>query len=195
MAGLGTFAAYTSTTSSSATVSTGVVQIALAANGAGNRISVPATGVLPGDTVARAVDLTSTSSDALASVKLTTTAPATSSTLNTDGTNGLQLLVQRCSAAWTETANTSPQTGYSYTCAGGPTTVLGSASTPVIQTATAFTGLAATAGPGNVTSTMDHLVITLTLPAATIESQVPQGSQSVVVFSFNAAQRTGPTSR
>ena len=42
---------------------------------------------------------------------------------------------------------------------------------------------------------MDHLVITLTLPAATIESQVPQGSQSVIVFTFNAAQRTGPTSR
>jgi hypothetical protein len=195
MAGLGTFAAYTSTTSSSATISTGVVQIALAASGAGNRISVPATGVLPGDTVARAVDLTSTSSDALGSVKLTTTAPVTSSTLNTDGTNGLQLLVQRCSVTWTETANTSPQTGYSYTCGGSTTTVLGSASTPVIQTATSFTGLAATAGPGNVAPTLDHLVITLTLPAATIESQVAQGSQSVIVFTFNAAQRTGPTSR
>ena len=195
MAGLGTFGAYTSTTSASATVTTGTVHIDLAANGTGNRMSVAATGVLPGDTVARAVDLTSTSSDALASVKLTSTAPVTSSTLNTDGTNGLQLLIQRCTVTWTETANTAPQTGYSYTCSGTTTTVLGSASTPVIQTNTSFTGLAATAGPGNVTPTMDHLVVTLTLPAATVEAQVAQGAESVVVFTFTAAQRTGPTSR
>lgn len=194
-AGLGTYAAYTSTTSSSNSVTTGVVAIALAASGAGNRISVAATGVLPGDTIARAVDLSSTSTDALASVKLTTTAPVTSSTLNTDSTNGLQLLIQRCTVSWTETANTTPQTGYSYTCSGTTTTVLGSASTPVIQTATSFTGLAATAGPGNITPTADHLLITLTLPSATIESQVAQGSQSVIVFTFNATQRTGPTSR
>jgi hypothetical protein len=195
MAGLGTFGAYTSTTSASATVTTGIVHIDLAASGAGNRMSVAATGVLPGDTVARAVDLSSTSTDALASVKLTTTAPVTSSTLNTDGTNGLQLLIQRCTVAWTETANTAPQTGYSYTCGGSTTTVLGSASTPVIQTNTSFTGLAATAGPGNITATMDHLVVTLTLPAATVEAQVAQGAQSVVVFTFTGAQRTGPTSR
>jgi predicted ribosomally synthesized peptide with SipW-like signal peptide len=195
MGGLGTFAAYTSTTSASLNVTTGVVQIALAASGTGNRMSVAATGVLPGDTVSRAVDLTSTSTDALASVKLTTTAPVTSSALNTNGTNGLQLLIQRCSVTWTETANTSPQTGYTYTCSGTTTTVLGSASTPVIQTATAFTGLAATAGPGNVAPTMDHLVITATLPAATTEAQVPQGAQSIIVFTFDAAQRTAPTPR
>ncbi len=195
MGGLGTFAAYTSTTSASLNVSSGIVQIDLAASGTGNRMSVAATGVLPGDTVSRAVDLTSTSTDALASVKLTTTAPVTSSTLNSDATNGLQLLIQRCSVAWTETANTSPQTGYSYTCSGTTTTVLGSASTPVIQTATSFSGLAATAGPGNLTPTMDHLVVTTTLPSATTHAQVPQGSQSVIVFTFDAAQRTGPTPR
>jgi hypothetical protein len=195
MAGLGTFAVYTSTTSSSATVTTGIVHIALAADGTGNRIDVAATGVLPGDTVARAVDLTSTSTDALAAVSLTTTAPVTTSALNTDATHGLQLLIQKCSVAWTETANTTPQTGYSYTCSGTTTTVLGSSSTPVIQTATAFSGLAATAGPGNITATMDHLVVTMTLPSATIESQVPQGSQSIIVFTFNATQRSGPTSR
>jgi hypothetical protein len=192
MAGLGTFAAYTSTTSASATVTTGIVRIDLAATGAGNRMSVAATGVLPGDTVARAVDLTSTSSDALASVKLTTTA-STSSTLNTDATNGLQLLVQKCSATWTETANTSPQTGYSYTCGGTTTTVLATAA--VIQANSTLSPLAATAGPGNVTATMDHLLVTMTLPSATTELQVAQGVQSVIVFTFNAAQRTGSTSR
>jgi spore coat-associated protein N len=196
MAGLGTYAAYTSTTSASATVTTGIVHIDLAASGTGNRMSVAATGVLPGDTVARVVDLSSTSSDALSSVKLTTTAPVTTSALNTDGTNGLQLLVSRCTVSWTETANSAPQTGYSYTCGGTTTTVLGSASTPVIQTNLAFSGLAATSGPGNVTPTSDHLLVTMTLPSATTEAQVPQGTaQSVIVFTFNAAQRTGPTSR
>jgi predicted ribosomally synthesized peptide with SipW-like signal peptide len=195
MAGLGTFAAYTSTTSASNSVTTGVVHIALGTDlTSANRISVAATGVLPGDTVARAVDLTSTSTDALSSVKLTTTA-SPSSTLNTDTTNGLQLIIQKCTTTWTETANTAPQTGYSYTCGGSTTTVFGGASTPVIQTAVAFTGLAAIAGPGNVTPTLDHLLITMTLPSATIESQVAQGSTSTITFAFNASQRTGPTSR
>ena len=195
IAGLGTYANYTSTTSSSADVTTGTVSIALGSSGPANRLSVAATGVLPGDTISRAVDLTSTSTDALSSVKLTSTAPVTSSALDTDATNGLQLLIQKCSVAWTETANTSPQTGYTYVCGGTTTSVLGGSTTPVIQTNTAFSGLAATAGPGNVTPTMDHLLVTMTLPSATIESQVAQGSQSVIVFTFNAAQRVAPTAR
>lgn len=194
IAGLGTFANYTSTTSSSADATTGTVSIALGASGPANRLAVAATGVLPGDSIARAVDLSSTSTDALSSVKLTTTA-TTSSALDTDGTNGLQLLIQKCTVAWTETANVSPQTGYTYSCSGTTTTVLGGSTTPVIQSATAFSGLAATAGPGNVTPTMDHLLVTMSLPAATIESQVAQGSHSVVLFTFNAAQRTAPTPR
>jgi predicted ribosomally synthesized peptide with SipW-like signal peptide len=196
MAGLGTFAAYTSTTSASNSVTTGVVAIALATSGTGNRMSVAATGVLPGDFVERVVDLTSTSTDALATVKLTTTAPTVTSALNIDGTNGLQLLIQKCTVAWTETANTAPVTGYSYTCTGGTaTTVMGSASFAVIQTNALFGTLAATSGPGNITPTMDHLMITMTLPSATTEAQVPQSSASTILFTFNATQRSGPTSR
>jgi spore coat-associated protein N len=193
MAGLGTFAAYTSTTSASNSVTTGVVAIALATSGTGNRMSVAATGVLPGDFVERVVDLTSTSTDALATVKLTTTA-SPSSALDTSGSSGLQLLIQKCSTTtgWTESGN-GTTVGYSYTCSGTTTSVLASAA--VIQSASPITGLAATAGAGNVTATMDHLMITMTLPLATTEVQVPQSSASTILFTFNATQRTGPTPR
>jgi len=180
MAGLGTFAAYTSTTSASNSVTTGVVAIALATSGTGNRMSVAATGVLPGDFVERVVDLTTTASP--------------SSALDTSGSSGLQLLIQKCSTTtgWTESGN-GTTVGYSYTCSGTTTSVLASAA--VIQSASPITGLAATAGAGNVTATMDHLMITMTLPLATTEAQVPQSSASTILFTFNATQRTGPTPR
>ncbi|MDQ1536904.1 MAG: spore coat-associated protein [Actinomycetota bacterium] len=187
IAGLGTFAAYTSTTSGSASVTTGVVAIALATDGTGNRLDVPATHVLPGDTVARVVDLSSTSTDPLSSVKLTTTAPTVTSALNTDATNGLQLLVQSCSSAWTETSN-SPDSGYSYTCGGTTSTVLSSAA--VVQANSVLGNLAATTTAGNVTATVDHLLITMTLPSGTTQAQVPNGATSTIVFTFNALQRT-----
>src|SRR5215510_13933905 len=58
IAGLGTFATFTSSTSASHTVSSGTVVVALGATGAStNRLNVDATAIAPGDTIQRSVDL------------------------------------------------------------------------------------------------------------------------------------------
>ena len=109
-------------------------------NAAGNRLTVGATNIAPGDTIQRAVTLTNTGTLDLANVVLTTNA-ATSSLLDTDPTNGLQVTIQKCSVAWTESAFP-----YTYTCGGTTSTVL--ASTPVIGTNWPLSNLALTAAGG-----------------------------------------------
>lgn len=102
LAALGTYASFTSTTSASQSVASGTVVIGLGAAGtSANRLTVAASGLVPGDTVQRAVDLSNTGNQALASIALTTTA-TTSSLLDTDPTNGLQMTVDSCSVPWTE---------------------------------------------------------------------------------------------
>ena len=153
IAGLGTFATFTSSTSASHTVSSGTVTIALGATGAStNRLTVGASAIAPGDTIQRSVDLINQGSLDLASTTLTTTA-TTSSLLDTDTTNGLQMVIDKCSAAWTEAGPP-----YTYTCGGTTSTVL--ASRPVIGATLALSNL------GSLTAgATDHLRVTLTLPS------------------------------
>src|SRR3954449_6638425 len=121
IAGLGTFATFTSSTAASHTVSSGTVTIALGATGAStNRLTVGASAIAPGDTIQRSVDLINSGSLDLASVTLTTNA-TTSSLLDTDASNGLQMVIDKCSVAWTESA--AP---YTYTCSGSTSSVLAS---------------------------------------------------------------------
>lgn len=177
IAGLGTFGSFTSTTSASESASTGTVVIGLAADGTDNRLSVAATGLVPGDTVQRVVKLNNTGSQNLASVTLTTAA-TTTSLLDTDATNGLQLKIDSCSSPWTE-AGTSP--AYTYTCSGTTKTVL--ASRAVIGTAMALSNLSSlTAG------TSDNLKVTLTFPSGA--DNTFQNKSSVIGFTFDALQRT-----
>ena len=111
IAGLGTFATFTSSTSASQSVSSGTVTIALGATGAStNRLTVGASNIAPGDTIQRSVDLIDSGTIDLASITLTTNA-TTSSLLDTDATNGLQMVIDRCSNAWTE-GGTAP--AYTY---------------------------------------------------------------------------------
>src|SRR4029079_17411904 len=119
IAGLGTFATFTSSTSASHTVSSGTVTIALGATGAStNRLTVGASAIAPGDTIQRSVDLIDQGTINLASVTLTTSA-TTSSVLDTDATNGLQMVIDKCSQAWTEAGPP-----YTYTCGGSTSSVL-----------------------------------------------------------------------
>ena len=118
-----TYASWTSSASQSPTVSSGTVTVNLGATGAStNRLNVNATGIAPGDTIKRSVDLINAGSLDLASITLTTTATA-SSALDTDTTNGLQFQVDVCSQAWTESGS-SP--AFSYVCGGSTSAVLAS---------------------------------------------------------------------
>jgi spore coat-associated protein N len=179
VAGLGTFATFTSSTSASQSVSSGTVTIALGATGAStNRLTVGASNIAPGDTIQRSVDLIDSGSIDLASITLTTNA-TTSSLLDTDATNGLQMVIDRCSNAWTE-GGTAP--AYTYTCSGSTSTVL--ASRAIVGTNLALSNL--TALTNGVT---DHLRVTLTFPSAAPNSF--QNQSSTIQYTFTGTQRAG----
>ena len=179
VAGLGTFATFTSSTSASQSVSSGTVTIALGATGAStNRLTVGASNIAPGDTIQRSVDLIDSGSIDLASITLTTNA-TTSSLLDTDATNGLQMVIDRCSNAWTE-GGTAP--AYTYTCSGATSTVL--ASRAIVGTNLALSNLSALTN-----GVTDHLRVTLTFPSAAPNSF--QNQSSTVQYTFTGTQRAG----
>lgn len=182
LAGAGTWATFTSSATANQSVSSGTVVIELGNAGtSANRLTVNATNVAPGDTVQRAVDLSNSGSLALASITLSTTA-TTSSLLDTDVTNGLQMVIDRCSVPWTE-AGTAP--AYTYTCSGTTSTTV--ASRPVIGANLAMANLTSTAA-----GSTDHLRVTLSLP--TSADNTFQGRTSTISYTFTATQRAG-TSR
>ena len=176
--GLGTFGSFTSATSASLNVSSGTVSIALGTpNTAANRFNVAASGLVPGDTVQRAVTLTNAAGNqALSSIVLTTSA-TTSSKLDTDTSLGLQLKIDSCSTAWTETG-TAP--AYSYSCSGTTKSVL--ATRPVIGSNLTLSNLSALAA-----NNTDNLVATLTFPSAA--DNTLQNQASVISFTFTGTQR------
>jgi spore coat-associated protein N len=176
VAGLGTFASFTSSTSASQAISSDSVSIALGATGPANRLTVAASGLVPGDTVQRAVDLTSSSTDPLGSVSLQTSGTPNNALL-TD-TNALTVKVDKCSNAWTE-SGTAP--AYTYTCSGTNTNVLAAGA---VGNTTSLSGLAALSSG----SSTDHLLVTLALPAAATNTL--QGLSTSITYAFNGTQRT-----
>lgn len=177
VAGLGTYGTFTSSTAATAAAGSGTVAIALGEAGTANRLAVASTDLVAGDTVQRAATLGNSGDQDLAAVTLTTAA-STSSILDTEPVNGLQLAIDKCSVAWAE-AGTTP--AYTYTCAGTTSTVL--ASRPVIGANLALTNLASVTAGGT-----DHLRATLALPSAA--GNTYQGKSSVVDFTFTGTQRT-----
>jgi spore coat-associated protein N len=175
IAGLGTYATFTSTASQSHTIASGTVTIALGATGAStNRLNIGASALAPGDTIQRGVDLINSGSLDLASVTLTTTA-SPSSLLDTDTTNGLQMVIDKCSVAWTEAGPP-----YTYTCGGTTSTVL--ASRAVIGSNLSLSNLGATSAGAT-----DHLRVTLTLPSGA--GNTLQNQSSTISYAFTGTQR------
>ena len=180
IAGLGTFATFTSSTTATHSVSSGTVTVALGTPGAANRLTVNATAVAPGDTMQRAFQLSNSGTIDLAAAPTLTTAASPSSLLDTDTTNGLQMVIDKCSAAWTE-SGVSP--AYTYTCSGTTSTVL--ASRPVIGSSISLSNLSdlVTAGSGP-----DYLRLTLTLPSGA--GNTFQNLTSTLTYTFNGTQRS-----
>ena len=175
IAGLGTFATFTSTTSANHTVASGTVTIALGATGAStNRLTVGATAIAPGDTMQRSVDLINQGSIDLASITLTTTASPTS-LLDSDATNGLQMVIDKCSVAWTESGPP-----YTYTCSGSTSAVL--ATRAVIGSTLALTNLSSL-----TSGVTDHLRVTLTFPSGA--GNTFQNLSSTITYAFTGTQR------
>jgi hypothetical protein len=110
----------------------------------------------------------------MSSASLTTDA-SPSSGLDTDTTNGLQLSIDRCSVAWTE-SGVGPS--YTYSCSGSTTGVL--SSLPVIGTDMPLDNLVLTPGADN------YLRVTLSLPNTAGNGL--QNSSSTIGFTFTGIQ-------
>jgi spore coat-associated protein N len=175
IAGLGTFASFTSSTSASHSVASGTVTLNLGATGAStNRLTVGAAGIAPGDTIQRSFDLTNAGTLDMAAISLTSAATA-SSLLDTDATNGLQMVIDRCSNPWTEAGPP-----YTYACSGTASTTI--ASRAVIGSNLSMSGLSTLTAGGT-----DHLRLTLTFPAAA--GNTFQNQSSTLQYTFTGTQR------
>jgi type II secretory pathway pseudopilin PulG len=175
IASLATFASFTSSTSAQAqSLSSGTVSLAL---GTANRLTIGASNLVPGDTIERAIDLTNDGSAGTSSVgSITVTTTGSGTALDSDTSNGLQMTIDSCSVAWTESGPP-----YTYSCGGTTSSVL--ASRPVIGTNVALSNMSAvTAG------STDHLRVTLTLPSSADNSF--QGLGDTLNYVFTANQRT-----
>ncbi len=171
------FATFTSTTSATQNVNSGTVAFAsLTPSGTGQRLSVAATDIAPGDTIQRAVTLTNTGTVNMDTSAVRLTTSATTSSLLDTGSNGLTMTIDKCSVAWTESAFP-----YTYTCGGTTTSVL--ASSPVIATNAALANI------NTAPATPNHLRLTLTLPTAADNTY--QNQSSVISYSFAGTQRAG----
>jgi predicted ribosomally synthesized peptide with SipW-like signal peptide len=175
LVGVGAFAAFTDTASVSQANTSGTVTMAVInVSGANNRLSVGATNIAAGDTIQRVADLKQTGTIVLASITLTTTASPTS-LLDTDTTNGLQMVIDKCSVAWTEAGPP-----YTYTCGGTTTSV--STTRAVIGANLTLSNLTLTTGTDN------YVRATLTLPSGAPNTL--QGQSSTINYAFTGTQRT-----
>jgi len=178
IAGLGTYATFTtSATGGPEQITSATVSLTLGATGAStNRLTIAATGVAPGDTIQRSVDLINGGND-MNAITLTTTA-SPSSVLDTDVSNGLQMVIDKCSAPWTE-AGTSP--AFTYVCTGPATTSTVLVSRAVIGSNLALSNLGTLTGGAT-----DHLRVTLTLPSAA--DNTFQNKTSTLSYVFTGTQ-------
>lgn len=188
---VGTMGTFQGSAAKDQSFSSATVTVALGANGgadgdANNRLTIGATALVPGDSIQRRVRLRNTGTADLASASLTTTA-VPSNALTTDGTDGLQVKIQKCAGAlgWAESG--AP---YVYTCdetvpgddAGVRTSVL--AVGAIIRSAAALSNLSSlTAGSS------DDLVVTETFPSTA--GTALQGLSAAVTFTFTGTQRAG----
>ncbi len=171
LGGVGTYSAFTSTvTAGPQTVSSDTLSL----TASGSTFATTAAGIVPGDTIDRQVTLTNGGS-AFGSIDFASTA-ATSSLLDTDATNGLQMQVDKCSVAWTGAA------GSALTCGGTTTTVIPSGRVAP-RAVTGVTGLSALSASG-----VDYLRVRLTLPS-TADNNF-QGKTSVISYTVTGNQRT-----
>ena len=171
LAATGTYSAFTGSTQTTQNISSGTLTLTAGSN----TLTVPATDIAPGDTIQRTLTLTPGGTVGTSAINVATTA-TTSSLLDTDTTNGLQMRIEKCDSAWVAA-------GATFTCASGQADVLGAPTTkPVVQTTPlALTGVSLTGA--------NYLRVTLSLPTSADNSF--QNQSSAIEYTFTSAQRAG----
>lgn len=177
VAGLGTFGAFTDTTSASQAVAAGTV--VLDEGTSALPTTVVAAKMVPGDSIQRSITLTrGATSEAFSNVTLTTT--STGSLLTGSQAGSLTLSIDSCATAWT--ANTTTKV---LTCSGPTTSVLSGTTVGANRALTGVTDLL------NGTAKAANLRVTLALPATA--GNTLQGLSDTVTFTFDATQRAATT--
>jgi hypothetical protein len=174
VAGLGTFGNFTDSTSPVGTrVDSGVLSIDVSQPGGA---SVPFSGgmMLAGDSRSAVIDLVNDGTTPLSAVTLRSWATS-SSVLDQDTVNGLQLSVESCSVAWTSGAGAP-------TCSGTSRLYF---TQPIVVNNVALTASAALAAGAT-----DHLKLTAALPSSA-SGDAFEGATSNLNFQFTGTQVAG----
>lgn len=171
-AGLGTFGSFTDSTAADAAVATGVLSIDVSAAGSSAPVPYTSANLLPGDSGSMLMDLRNGGDVSLSSLVLGSRA-TTSSALDTDRVNGLQLKVESCGTPWAGSAG-------SYTCAAGDIDLY---SGPIVVNQALPTARSLAAGA------TDHLLVTVSFPGGA-GNQLKNNS-STLEFVFTGTQRDG----
>ncbi len=172
LVGLGAYAGFTATANASQQLGSGTLELTLGEN---STLSLGAGDLAPGDTVQRAVDLVHGGTVALAGITLDTAA-TTSSALDTDAAEGLQVRVDVCSQPWDETGAGGV---FTYACAGDQQVALAEA--PIVGSGRALANVNLDAGATT------HLRVTVSLPSEAGNDK--QGLTSTIEYTFTAVQR------
>ena len=183
------FAALTaSATNTSATaVTSGYMSLTQAPGGASGGFTTAITALAPTDSVLRLVTLTNASTLNAASMTVAVS-DATPTVLTTNGTIGLQTLIQQCTVAYT---------AVTYACSGTETTVRAASSLLSLATPQALTLIPASLLAGGVT----YLKVTISLPDSTentLNGAVAgagsiQSKSAALTWTIAATQRTAVT--
>ena len=174
VAGLGTFGNFTDSTSPVGTrVDSGVLSIDVSQPGGA---SVPFAGgmMLAGDSRSALIDLVNDGTTPLSAVTLRSWATS-SSVLDQDTVNGLQLSVESCSVGWTSGAGAP-------TCSGTSRLYF---TQPIVVNNVALTASAALAAGAT-----DHLKLTAALPSSA-SGDAFEGATSNLNFQFTGTQVAG----
>ena len=179
VAGMGTFGAFTDTTTADQKVTTGTIDL----NGPTGELSAKVEGMVPGDSLQRKVTLTrAKGSQTFGSLKLTTI-PGGDAVL-TEAGKGLQLKVEECPEQWTEVVKDK-----TFTCKG--TTEGNGTSVYAGDVIVAAQDLPAPLGHVNADNATSYLRVTLSLPNTTAPQNDLQGKTATIGFQFDATQRAG----
>lgn len=169
VAGAGTaYAVFTDRATSRIAVGAGAVELDWGGGGA-DQLAVPITGLRPGESQLRLVDLANTGTVAVSELMVTLGGTAVAST-----SDGLQVAVDRCPVAWTGAPGTA-------VCSG---TI-----TPVVADRPATGRFALTDSPARAVGGRDHLRITVRLAASA--PTTAQGAAGSVTLRVDGDQRTG----
>ncbi|HET9728280.1 MAG TPA: hypothetical protein VFR41_02615 [Acidimicrobiia bacterium] len=167
------YAAFDGASSRSQSITTSVYTFTA---GGVDRFNVDVNDIQPGDTVVRAVDIVVSATEPFATDPVLSTVATTSSALDTDTGNGLQLSIDRCDQAWDETLTSGVPTDY--TCGGTEGPVLHER--PVIGSNLGI-NFDKTDGATN------HWVVRLHFPDGAPDSMA--GDSSTIQFNISAASR------